>query len=176
MFSNFTFYAKTTPEFANAFQTFMPQWVASLVPYYQVAKKHDAELFGTSRVLDFNADKSNIVVDNGILYHISNVPGYFISMAVSADHKGATPGNWHYDFHYDEPNHLNNVWNFVAYNSYLSRISNSKAPYDEVANAVNAYFRQLTGDPDVFLSLSWSSYICLTKRAKQFVMDHYYLD
>ena len=158
MFSNFTFYAKTTPEFANAFQTFMPQWVESLVPYYYVAKRNNAELFGLSRVLDFSKD-ANIIEDNGVLYHITNIPGYFISMAVSADHKGATPGNWHYDFHYDEPNHLNNVWNFVAYNSYLSRISNSKAPYDEVANAVNDYFLQLTGDPDVFFSLSFSSYI-----------------
>ena len=174
MFSNFTFYAKTTPEFANAFQTFMPQWVESLVPYYYVAKRNNAELFGLSRVLDFSKD-ANIIEDNGVLYHITNIPGYFISMAVSADHKGATPGNWHYDFHYDEPNHLNNVWNFVAYNSYLSRISNSKAPYDEVANAVNDYFLQLTGDPDVFFSLSFSSYICLTDRAKRYVMEHYYL-
>ena len=155
MFSNFTFYAKTTPEFANAFQTFMPQWVESLVPYYYVAKRNNAELFGLSRVLDFSKD-ANIIEDNGVLYHITNIPGYFISMAVSADHKGATPGNWHYDFHYDEPNHLNNVWNFVAYNS--------------------DYFLQLTGDPDVFFSLSFSSYICLTDRAKRYVMEHYYLN
>ena len=176
MKTNYSFYTKTTPEFANAFQTFMPQWVESLLPYYHVAKRNNAELFGLSRVLDFNAGPANIIEDNGVLYHISNIPGHFISMAVSADYDKETPDNWHNDFKFDEPNHTNNVWNFVAYNSYMSRISNSKAPYDEVANAVNDYFRQLTGDPKVFFSLSFSSYICLTDRAKRYVMEHYYLN
>ena len=178
MFDNYCFYKSTTPQFANAFQAFMPKWLESLVPFYEAAKRNGIELVGLNRVLDFSKDPATLLTDNGIVYHVSKIPGYFKYMAVSSDYEGETPGNWRYEFKkvFDEPENINNIWNFCAYNSYTSRISNTKAPYDVVANDVRDCFRQITGDPNVVFSFSNSSYICFSKRAEGFVMAHYMLD
>ncbi len=178
MFSNYTFFNKTTPQFASAFEVFMPQWLESLVPFYEAAKRNGIELVGLNRVLDFSKNPAARLTDNGILYQVNRTPGYCTSMAVSADFEGETPGNWRHELRkvFDEPENINNIWNFCAYNSYTSRISNTKAPYDVLANDVRDYFRQITGDPNVVFSFSNSSYICLSKRAEGFVMAHYMLD
>ncbi len=178
MFDNYNFYKGTTPEFASAFTNFMPKWLESLVPFYEAAKRNGFELVGLNRVLDFSKDPATLLTDNGIVYHVCKIPGYCSSMAVSADFEGEAPGNWRYEFRkvFDEPENINNIWNFCAYNSYTSRLSNTKTPYDVLANDVRDYFRQITGDSNVVFSFSNSSFICLSKRAEGFVMAHYMLD
>ena len=178
MFDNYCFYNSTTSEFASAFTNFMPKWLESLVPFYEAAKRNDIELFRLNRVMDLRKDPSALITYNGIIYHVSKIPGYFTSMAVSSDYEDETPGNWRNEFKkvFDEPENINNIWNFCAYNSYTSRISNTKAPYDVVANDARDYFRQLTGDPDVVFSFSYSSFICFSKRAEEYVMERYRLD
>lgn len=178
MFDNYCFYSSTTPEFATAFTNFMPQWLESLVPYYEAARRNGIELVGLNRVLDSSKDPAAKLMDNNIMYHVSGIPGYCTSMAVSADFEGEVPGNWRCEFRkvFNEPENINNIWNFCAYNHYTSRISNTKAPYDVLANDVRDYFILITGDPDVVFSFSHSSYICLSKRAERLVMANYMFD
>lgn len=177
LFKNYDFYERTTPGFAQAFQVFMPQWLDSLVKYYEVAKKNGAELFGLFREMDYNNDPNRRIIDNGITYHISKFSESFTYMSLSTDHDGYLPGDWENDFclFYQAQNTNDDIQDFIAYNRYTNRLSNVKPPYDVLANDVRDYFRHITGDPEVFFSFSRWSYICLSKRAASYVYYNYRL-
>lgn len=169
-----------TPIFREAIEEFIPEWLESLLPYYQEAKQNSDDILELSNVI---SSEGVHYEKNGIFYcRHKNEKG--LSMLAFDSLKGYRKVNWrecliekHPDFDM-EPDAARGKFceltkNALYFDNYVWRLFNRKPPYDELYNKVDAYFKQLTGDSGVGFSLSSISMIYFNPQAQKFIDQHY---
>lgn len=185
--TQFTFFkdlpvaANLSPEFMGAFDCSIPEWLEALLPFYQEAKRMGADVFETWPVLllgdSFNDGKYE---NDGRGYYFNDNGGAKILSVESNEKYPSINLNWqHYviDLHPEiDPCSIKGSTDLMYSNHYLTRYHNQTPPYDAVFNRVNALFQQMTGDPEVCVSLSYNTFLALTPRGLAYVNDHYKID
>ena len=173
--------AKLSPEFKDAFDRSIPEWLEALLPFYQESKRMGADLFETWPVLllgDYFNDGKYEKDGRGYYY---NDNGWARILSVESSPKYPSINlNWQYyviDIHPEVDCYsIEGSYNLMYTNHYLTRYHNQTPPYDVVFNRVNALFQQMTGDPDVRISISHHSYLTLTPRGLEYVNYHHRID
>lgn len=161
-----------SPDFVDAFEDFIPKWLNRFLPFYKEAKEKNVELFELVGMIDMGAP-ATIYEKDGVGYYLHDVCGIGPVLALDANYPGNKEVNWHSCFSHEYPevesDTLKRLSNFGVYNMYLTRIFNQKPPYDGIEKAVDACFKSITGDPDVFFSISTTSCFYFTDRARSYV-------
>lgn len=170
-----------TPVFRSTVEKFIPEWLDTILPHYYLAKEKNVDIFELSNVIGFGGEHFE---RNGFRYHYF-VNGSGVSFL-------ALDGS---DGHYTrigfreclvkmypeldvapEPDmgKFSELFNNSLYfDHYLWRLFNRKAPYDDLRNKVDEYFKRLTGDNNVGFSLSSTSMIFFNSKAQRYI-DQYY--
>lgn len=177
---------KLTPEWMDAFDNIMPQWLKLLVPAYNTCKKRNVSFFQVSNVID-EWSKPAKIEEDGFSYLLWDKPEEVSRM--SFDGNGSSWGTWEWrsllEFRYP---HLYEEYNpeyvrvgtelsdFATYHYYFSRYMNCREPYNFIADRVDEYFKELTGDPDVYFSLGGTCYFALDAKGRKYGnhFSHYY--
>ena len=170
-----------SPDFITAFEEFMPRWLDSLVPYYKEGKAKNVEMVSFHNICLFSLSDDDVEYEkNGIGYYLFQTMGLGNTLAFNSSFKYHRI-NWFECFRNDYPEFDNqeaikSAHNYLAYSPYMSRLSNTKPPYDLVAKRVEQYFKKTTGDSEVGFSLGFTSFIYYSEEAKKYINRHYYLD
>lgn len=169
-----------TSDYLSALEKFLPIWVESLIPHYEEARRKDVELLSLSNYLCLGTPATLYEFD-GIGYYLhENKALGGMELAFNSGYNYQKVG-WNECFEMQYPDLCNDetkrCHNFCSMSSYMSRISNTKAPYDIVAKQVDDYFKQLIShDSSVGLSLGTKSFIYLTDKAKNYINRDHYID
>lgn len=171
--SDLEFAKKLTPTFRDHLERFLPQWLDSLVPYYEEAKAIGADMFKLQDTMPCGGEYSLFEKD-GIGYYLTDFP-WLKCLSFNSDYK-YIKCYWYQCF-VDFYPRLDTDWkerihNFGAYNWYMYRPFNMKEGYDCVAKRVDDYFKAITNDPDVTFMLSGTSVICLTPKGVRWIEDY----
>lgn len=169
---------KLTPEWMNAFDNVMPEWLELLIPAYNTCKKYGVSFFRVSNVIDEWSGPKKITED-GFSYLLWDKDGQISRMSFDANGSGWGTFDWQtllklrYPHLYDgySPDYkrkMNEISDFSAYHYYFSRYTNNRHPYNYVADQVCDYFKKLTGDPNVEFSLGGTSYFTLDNVGKNY--------
>ncbi|MDE6033195.1 MAG: hypothetical protein K2G15_04455 [Muribaculaceae bacterium] len=78
---------KLSPEWMNAFDKVMPEWLSLLVPAYKVCKKRGVSFFRVSNVID-EWSKPEKFEEDGYSYLLWNKPGEILRMSFDAKGDG----------------------------------------------------------------------------------------
>lgn len=162
--SNIQVASKLDPQLVTDLEAFFPIWLEKLIPLYEQAKSGGDFAFHIMHTISF---------DNSILYFTVNgydfyrkkhfyCGGYHTLLSFYGGNRYHMV-DWKDDFksRYGYELTLSDKINLMP---YVSRFDNKKAPYDSLNNNLSDYFRILTNDPSVFISLgSWGTYIVLDK-------------
>lgn len=168
-----------TPIFREAIEEFIPEWLESLLPYYQETKQNGDDILELSNVISSEGEHYE---KNGIYYcRHQNSEG--LSILAFDSLKGYRKVNWrecliekHPDFDRDPDAPMGKFCeltkNSLYFDHYVWRLFNRKPPYDDLKNKVDSYFKQLTGDNSVGFSLSSTSMLYFNEKAKWYI-DQY---
>lgn len=177
---------KLTAEWMDAFDKVMPEWLMLLVPAYNICKKRDVSFFEVANVIDTWSNPERFEKD-GFSYLLWNKPGEVKRM--SFDSNGSGWGTWDWrsllEFRYphlydgynpDYVRKMTEIGDFSLYHNYFSRYLNCREPYNFVADRVREYFKELTGDPEVYFSLGGTCYFALDEAGRKYGehFSHYY--
>ena len=172
---------KLTPEFMDAFDIAIPEWLNALLPFYQEAKRIDADVFELWPVLllgdYFNDGKYE--KDGLGYYYCDNGSAKLLSLESNPKYPSFNLNWQHYSFDlHPEVGYysVERTCDYLYTHNYLTRYHNRKPPYDIVNNRVNILFQELTGDPNAGISLSFKSYITLSSRGVSYVNSAYLID
>lgn len=125
--------------------------------------------------------------EDGYSYLLYKRPGETARM--SFDAKGDGWGTWdwrslmefRHPYMYDDYNpeyfrKMTEMGDFSTYHNYFSRYMNCRPPYNFIADRVNEYFKELTGDPEVYFSLGGTCYFALDAPGRKYGehFSHYY--
>lgn len=148
------------PKWIETFEVYIPQWLESLVPHYEIAKSHGVDVFDMSNHL-YWGDKPEEIVVNDVHYFLDESQLLGKTLSFNAD----------YYYHCDwedgmEKIYTAPVWKYCScshdwmyYHHYLWRFLNRKAPYDIVRKRVEKLFQQIIGDESVIFDFGCRSYI-----------------
>lgn len=168
-----------SPEWVDAFEEFMPRWLERFIPFHQEAREKGVELFEAIGVICHTPEAVHYEKD-GIGYLLHHTCGFGDILALDGDYKDNEEIAWRDCFRHMFPevdkDDFKRVKDFGYYNSYMSRVSNIKPPYDIVAKRADAYLKNLTGDSECGLSLGSRSFLYFTERAKSHIIYRHYLD
>lgn len=177
---------KLTPEWMDAFDDIMPQWLEFLVPAYNVCKKRGVSFFRVSNVID-EWSKPEIFEEDGFSYLLWDKPGEVKRMSFNANGDGWGMWDWRsllefrfphlYDgYSPDYFRKMTEMGDFSAYQNYFSRYMNCRAPYNYVADKVDECFKVLTCDQEVYFSLGGTCYFALDEAGRKYGehFSHYY--
>ena len=184
--NTFTFFkdlpvaAKLTPEFMDAFDKAIPEWLKAILPFYHEAKLMNVDILELCPVIllgdSFNDGKYE--KDGRGYYFNDNGWVKFLSIESNSKYPSIDLELRHFLFKVyprDEyySNSVESTRNLLYSDHYLRRYTNQKPPYDAVFNRVNAYFQNLTGDPSVCVSFSNRSFLTFTPAGLSFVNEYY---
>lgn len=169
---------KLSPEWMEAFDSIMPEWLKVLVPAYNTCKERGVSFFEVANVIDTWSHPERFKED-GFSYQLWNRPGECPRMAFDGTASGWGAWDWkdlmrcRYHRLYDgyNPDYIRigvELSDWEAYYCYFSRYMNCREPYNFVADRVNEYFKELTGDPDVCFSLDGTSYFALDDAGRRY--------
>lgn len=169
-----------TPTFRDAVEVFIPKWLDSLLPHYQVAKEYKVDILELANVI--GADGKHFEQDGYYYYYNNNASGMSILSLDGLGHYSLV--NWrecmaemYPDFGSDPDPYSGKFCelnqNSMRFSPYVERHMNKKPEYSDLSDKVNAYFKQLTGDNKVGFSLSGTSMLYFNQRAKNHI-DYYY--
>lgn len=163
---------KLTPKLKEKIEIFMPQWVKSLLPYYEEGLAQDVDIMALSNYMP--------VGDQGPLYEKDGI-GYFLHEEGSArmltfncEYK-YIKCNWEdcfknfYPDYFKKGNERNQLEDFFYLHWHMWRLHNTKEGYNDVSRQVDEYFKELTGNPNAGLSLSSTSMIYYTPKGKWYI-------
>ena len=154
-----------TPDFIDHIERFLPEWLDSLIPYYEEAKHIGADTFKLVNHKPCGGD-CRLYDKDGIGYYLHESPR-IKELSFNSDYKYINC-YWYGCFreYYPEidENTQERILNFTGYNMYFSKIWNQKEEYSCVANRVDKYFKNATNNPNVRFVLSGTSTICLTTK------------
>lgn len=172
-----------TPTFRDAVEDFIPKWLESFVPHYHQAKVKNVDY----------ADLSNVIFPDGEHYELNefhyiyriNGSGLAV-LSLDATYKHYTRTGFReciitmfpaLDYAPDPSmGKFSELFNNALYfDHYLWRAFNRKTPYDDMMNRMNDYFRRLTGDDTVGISLSDRPMLYFNPRAKAYINNYYAL-
>lgn len=166
---------KVSKEWIDAFEEYIPKWVESLVPHYEVAKEYNVDVLELSNTM-YLGDTPPEIIKNGIHYylHEKSVLGRTLSFNGNS---GYYPVNWKEGFEKDykeleNRSDIERINDWMYYSNHLCRYNNRKEPYDELAKRIEAYFRELVGNETVLFDLGSTSYILLDP-SKKWHINHY---
>lgn len=168
---------RLSPEFAMHFEEAMIEWQQTLLPLYAEAKKQGAALLTLCSMIGHNLDTYS---QDGVKYVRMHKPSLGIHMYLSYSHDEHIPDGVYLSWQdYVEAKHGDLLIldphgsNFSAYNWYFSRVMNDQEPYNGLALRLDEYFRQLTGDEDVHLSVGQTCHICFGDTAFSYSKSSY---
>ena len=166
-----------TPDFADAFEEFIPIWLNHLVPFYQEAKNCGDDMLELVNYKPMGAE-CELYEKDGVGYYRHKSCGLSL-LGFNSDYK-YQPVNWYECFQLFKPqveaDQTKRISNFTYYNSYVSRIHNTKPPYDELAKRIDTYFKDITGDLIVGFSFGNKSFIYFNDKAKAHIDYYHKLD
>ncbi len=168
---------RLTPDFVDAFEEFIPAWIKHLLPFYQEAKSKGDDILELVNHKPMGAE-CELYEKDGVGYYRHKSSGLSL-LGFNSDYK-YQPVNWYECFHLFNPgikeSQQDRISNSLYYNSYMSRISNTKQPYDELAKRIDAHFKTITGDSTVGFSLGNTSFIYFDKKGENYIYLHHMLD
>lgn len=175
--------ANLTPVFRNAVETFIPQWLNSQLPYYKEAIARNVDIMEMANVIGCNGQH---YVSDGVYYYYSvNGSGLkVLSLDGSNNHYTRTGfreciiemfPNLDVSPNPEMGKFSEFFNNSLYFDHYLWRAFNRKDPYDDMMNRMNDYFRKLTGDDTVGISLSDRPMLYFNPRAKTHINYYYAL-
>ena len=165
--------------FRDAFEKFLPQWIESLLPYYQEGKELGVDLFSLQNTMDLGilSSSTDEYEKNGICYKLTK--NQIIQLSFNGD-KEYRKCNWLECFcdltpDYDTTS-MENIINYKYYNQAIARYFNIYPDYAELANRCDSYFKQITGDKTAGFSLGNTSFIHYNEKGLKYGNIHYLLD
>lgn len=170
-----------TPVFRNAVEDFIPKWLNTIIQHYDLAKEKQVDILELANEICYNGEQFE---RNGFHYNYY-VNGSGMSV-LSLD-----GSNGHYtrigfreclikmypeldvapESDMGKFSELFN--NSLYFDHYLWRLFNRKAPYDDLRNKVDEYFKRLTRDNNVGFSLSSTSMIYFNPKAQMYIDHHF---
>ena len=170
---------RVSREWVDAFEAYIPNWITSLIPHYEVAKSVGANVLLLQNVISFGGDTSTKLDVNGVHYYVNENDWRFGKSVCFNANDGYCAANWKdgFDKVYTEPPTLPNgispaLNDWIHYESYTCRYSNQKAPYDELSKRIEAYFQQLINDTTVGINFGSTSCVILDLSKRKAVQCH----
>lgn len=173
--------ANLTPVFRNAVETFIPQWLNSLLPYYREAIARNVDIM----------EMANVIGTGGEHYESNGIHYYYFVNGSGLKELSLDGSNNHYtrtrfreciiemfpDLDVSQNPKMGKfselINNSMYFDHYLWRAFNRKPPYDDLNKKIDAYFKQLAGDENVGFSLSSTSMLYFNERAKLYINNYY---
>ena len=172
--SDLEFAQKLTPDFRENLERFLPQWLDSLIPYYEEAKQIGAD---TLKLVNHKpcGGECKLYDKDGIGYYLHESPS-IKELSFNSDYKYINC--YWYECFREFYSRIEDDWrerfdNFCAYNMYMHRPWNLSDKYSCMVRRVDDYFKNITNDPNVNFVLSGTSSICLNQRGINWVNYHY---
>ncbi len=163
-------------EWIDTFEEYIPKWLESLVPHYEVAKEHGADVLALSNVMYIGEHPEELVVDD-VHYYLGEYPALGKELSFNGNH-GHYPANWKdgFDKVYVEPKSPYGAPSLdsLYVGQYLTRYLNRKAPNDVLRLRIQKRFRELVGDDKLLFDFGYTSYILLNPE-KQWYINSYKL-
>lgn len=163
------------PEFVEALETSLHEWVEHLIPFYEEFKRSGADVFKCYHTSSFGNSPDEGYVRDGVFYRFSQSPlwGKALSLDGEAVHDGKCGYdelNWrgrfwnrYPEFHGSKPE---NTKDNMAFSWYMHRYHKKDSKYNILQDRLRDYFRYLTQDPDIFFDAGWNSFIYYDSRIR----------
>lgn len=169
---------RLTPEWMDAFDAAMSQWLGLLIPTYNTCKNKGVSFFRISNIID-NWSKPEKFTENGLSYLIWEKEGEVSHMAFDANGSGWRLLDFGEFMKHEFPHlydHISQEYkrkmtelsDFEAYHCYFSRYLNCREPYNFIADRVREYFKIRTNDSEVDFSLGATCYFALDDAGKNY--------
>lgn len=161
---------KVDPVWINTFEEYIPKWLESLIPHYEVAKQYNADVLSLVNLFFMGDSEPDDMIINGIHYHIGDYPLLGRELAFNSA-GGYYPCNWEDGFSkiYSEPVDkygipMTSIWLYTR--DYLWRYLNRMTPYNELSKRIERLFQQMIGNDNVAFDFGSTSYILLNPSKK----------
>lgn len=165
-----------SPEWIEAFESYIPSWLNSLVPHYMVAKQNKIDLIALENVVTMGGDEPERIEMNGTQYYIQTSPyvGRLLSFNATNSY---FPCNWKegFDKVYTPKSESQHLSDWLWYHSYVTRYLNREPPYDELGKRIEDLYRRLVNDNEVWFDFGSTSYILMNNNLKWYINNYKHL-
>lgn len=162
-------------DYLEAMDSFLYEWTASMIPYYEEFKRREADVFECENVTTFGEDWAECYERDGIHFRYSESPlwGWILSLNGGAGHKEL---NWRRCFWKKFPefdgSKIENYSDERSLSWYFQRYRKKNPQYYIVTDRIREHFRDITGDSDIVLDVGWVSYIYKNPRIRRIIDRH----
>lgn len=160
-------------EWIEAFEAYIPKWLETLIPHYEIGKEYGVDVVDLSNVMYFG-DKPEEIERNGVHYYLTDTWCLGKSIAFNGN-KGYYPCSWEDGFDknlmYPPVNEYGAPKNFdwLYTHHHLWRWLNREAPYNELSKRIEKLFQQITGDSQILFDFGCRSYILFDHKRKAYL-------
>ena len=159
---------RLSPEFKQAFESFIPRWIESLIPYCEEARRQGADFLCLSNYKPMGAP-CELYEKDGTGYYMTEYRGVR-ELAFNSDYRHIKC-NWCECFNEMYPG-IDNVHDFGAYNYYLTHLFHNRPEVKEWEDRINDCFQKMTGYTDAELSIGNTSMVFFNDKARRYTDEH----
>lgn len=163
---------KIRPEYLTALDSFLSEWIASMLPYYEEFKRREADVFEGVNVTTCGKDWAECYEKDGIHFRYDETPLWGKTLSLDGG-AGYTELTWRSCFWKRYPefdgSKVENFMEDIYLNWYFQRHYDKEAKYFIVVDRIRDYFRELTGDPDIVFDVGWKSFIYKDSRIRNII-------
>lgn len=162
-------FENVSDEWKDAFEDYIPKWLESLIPHYEVGKEYGVDVVELRNVMYFG-EKPEDIERNGVHYYLSDSLALGRTLAFNGNI--GFPCSWEDHLEYtltDDTWGIKklNDWRLTHY--YLWRWLNRKEPYNEPSKRIEKLFQQMTGDDSILFDFGCTSYILFDHKRKKYL-------
>lgn len=158
---------KVTPEYVEALDDFMFEWVESALPYYHEFKRRGADVFCFENVGTFGNEDAEFYELDGIHYRYKNSDMFGKTLSLNAGvidkENFYTPLNLRECFFRKYPEYHPSTFNYGKdwhfFSLHFLRYYKKNEKYKIVEERVKEQFRLVADDPEIILDLGFTSYL-----------------
>ena len=159
---------RLSPEFKQAFESFIPRWIESLIPYCEEARRQGVDFLCLSNYKPMGAP-CELYEKDGTGYYMTEYRGVK-QLAFNSDYRHIKC-NWCECFNEMYPG-IDNVHDFGAYNYYLTHLFHNRPEVKEWEDRINECFQKMTGCTDAELSIGNTSMVFFNDKARRYTDEH----
>ena len=155
---------RLSSKFRQAFESFIPRWIESLIPYCEEARRQGVDFLCLSNYKPMGAS-CELYEKDGTGYYMTEYRGVK-QLAFNSDHRHIKC-SWHECFEEMYPG-IDNVHDFGAYNYYLTHLFHNRPEVKEWEDRINDCFQKMTGYTDAELSIGNTSMVFFKDKARRY--------
>ena len=164
---------KVSTEWIEGFETYIPKWLDSLIPHYELGKEYGVDVVALCNVMYFG-DKPEEIERNGVHYYLIDTPTLGKTLEFNGN-RGYYPCNWEDGFDLElkyppvDKYGIPKNFDWLYTHNHLWRWLNRKTPYNELSKRIEKLFQQITNDDSVLFDFGSTSYILFDHKRRAYL-------